>query len=108
MTTEKKVALVTGANKGLGLEIARQLGKQGIVVALGARGTGNIGSGAGFCCAQAEEETSSAAISRAETSSVHPLTCARRRTVTGKAKTLRRFLNSNKSPQFPLVPIKRV
>ena len=37
MTTEKKVALVTGANKGLGLEIARQLGKQGIVVAIGAR-----------------------------------------------------------------------
>ncbi len=27
-----KVALVTGANKGLGKEIARQLGKQGITV----------------------------------------------------------------------------
>jgi NAD(P)-dependent dehydrogenase (short-subunit alcohol dehydrogenase family) len=36
--SEKKVALVTGANKGLGLEIARQLGKQGITVVLGARG----------------------------------------------------------------------
>jgi len=33
----KKVALVTGANKGLGLEIARQLGKKGFTVVLGAR-----------------------------------------------------------------------
>lgn len=33
----KTVALITGANKGLGLEIARQLGKQGLVVVLGAR-----------------------------------------------------------------------
>ncbi|WP_151086348.1 SDR family oxidoreductase [Hymenobacter baengnokdamensis] len=33
----QKVALVTGANKGLGLEIARQLGQQGITVVLGAR-----------------------------------------------------------------------
>jgi NAD(P)-dependent dehydrogenase (short-subunit alcohol dehydrogenase family) len=32
-----KVALVTGANKGLGLEIARQLGAQGITVLIGAR-----------------------------------------------------------------------
>ncbi|GAB3637483.1 SDR family oxidoreductase [Hymenobacter arcticus] len=33
----KKVALITGANKGLGLEIARQLGQQGLVVVLAAR-----------------------------------------------------------------------
>ena len=33
----KKVALVTGANKGLGLEIARQLAQQGATVVLGAR-----------------------------------------------------------------------
>jgi NAD(P)-dependent dehydrogenase (short-subunit alcohol dehydrogenase family) len=33
----KSVALITGANKGLGLEIARQLGQQGIAVVLGAR-----------------------------------------------------------------------
>jgi NAD(P)-dependent dehydrogenase (short-subunit alcohol dehydrogenase family) len=33
----KKVALISGANKGIGLETARQLGKQGIVVLVGAR-----------------------------------------------------------------------
>ncbi len=32
-----KVALITGANKGLGFEIARQLGQQGITVILAAR-----------------------------------------------------------------------
>ncbi len=37
MTTKKTVALITGANKGLGLEIARQLGKRGLTVVLGAR-----------------------------------------------------------------------
>ena len=33
----KKIALITGANKGIGLEIARQLGKLGITVLVGAR-----------------------------------------------------------------------
>jgi len=33
----KKVALITGANKGIGLETARQLGKLGITVLVGAR-----------------------------------------------------------------------
>jgi NAD(P)-dependent dehydrogenase (short-subunit alcohol dehydrogenase family) len=36
-TPAKTVALITGANKGLGLEIARQLGQRGLVVVLGAR-----------------------------------------------------------------------
>jgi NAD(P)-dependent dehydrogenase (short-subunit alcohol dehydrogenase family) len=34
---QKNVAFITGANKGLGLEIARQLGKQNLVVVIGAR-----------------------------------------------------------------------
>lgn len=34
---EKKIALVTGANKGLGLETSRQLAQQGIKVLMGAR-----------------------------------------------------------------------
>lgn len=40
MSQQKKVALITGANKGLGLETARQLGKEGITVLLGARDAG--------------------------------------------------------------------
>ena len=35
--TEQKIALVTGANKGIGKEIGRQLGKQGILTLIGAR-----------------------------------------------------------------------
>src|SRR6266702_383216 len=37
MSTTKKVALISGANKGIGLETARQLGKQGVTILLGAR-----------------------------------------------------------------------
>jgi NAD(P)-dependent dehydrogenase (short-subunit alcohol dehydrogenase family) len=37
MGEQTKVALVSGANKGIGLETARQLGKQGITVLVGAR-----------------------------------------------------------------------
>jgi NAD(P)-dependent dehydrogenase (short-subunit alcohol dehydrogenase family) len=37
MSEQKKVALITGANKGLGLETARQLGALGVTVLLGSR-----------------------------------------------------------------------
>src|SRR2546423_15189793 len=37
MMSTKKTALVTGANKGIGLETARQLGQKGITVLVGGR-----------------------------------------------------------------------
>src|ERR1019366_8511164 len=37
MANKGKIALITGANKGLGFEMARQLGKEGVTVVLGAR-----------------------------------------------------------------------
>lgn len=37
MGSEQKIALVTGANKGIGLEVARELGHAGWIVLLGAR-----------------------------------------------------------------------
>lgn len=33
----ERIALVTGANKGIGMEIAKQLGQQGVMILLGAR-----------------------------------------------------------------------
>jgi NAD(P)-dependent dehydrogenase (short-subunit alcohol dehydrogenase family) len=40
MSTAKKIALITGANKGLGFEMAKQLGQAGVTVVLAARDAG--------------------------------------------------------------------
>ena len=44
--TDQKIALITGANKGIGKEIARQLGAQGMTVLIGARDEGRGGEAA--------------------------------------------------------------
>ena len=41
MAEAKKVALITGANRGIGFETAKQLGEQGVTVVLGSRKLGD-------------------------------------------------------------------
>jgi NAD(P)-dependent dehydrogenase (short-subunit alcohol dehydrogenase family) len=41
MSTDKKIALITGANRGLGFETAKQLGEKGVTVVVGARKLGD-------------------------------------------------------------------
>jgi NAD(P)-dependent dehydrogenase (short-subunit alcohol dehydrogenase family) len=40
MSTEKKIALITGGNRGVGLETARELGRKGFTVVVGTRELG--------------------------------------------------------------------
>ena len=49
---EGKVALVTGGNRGLGFETAKQLGQQGVTVIVGARTLGNAEAAAKELSAQ--------------------------------------------------------
>ena len=46
------IALVTGANKGIGREISRQLSAKGVLVLMGARDRGRGKSAAAELCAQ--------------------------------------------------------
>lgn len=58
MTTEhKRTALITGANKGIGKEIARQLARQGFAVFIGARDMAKGRAAAEELCVEGYEAT---------------------------------------------------
>lgn len=48
----KRIALITGGNKGIGLEIARQLGQAGVHIIVGARDGGRAGTAVGELAAE--------------------------------------------------------
>src|SRR5437763_4050254 len=56
MTKEKRIALVTGANKGIGFEVARDLARKGFHVFLGARDTEAGEAAAGKLRKEGEKE----------------------------------------------------
>jgi NAD(P)-dependent dehydrogenase (short-subunit alcohol dehydrogenase family) len=79
MQSSKKIALVTGANKGIGLEIARQLGKAGLTVFLGAR--------------NADSGKEAAALLTAENLDIHfvQLDLVRKETIDSAATTIKDY-----------------